>query len=784
MAKKILNFTVDTIQSSYSPIGTVKQLDSVFFIIQITESGAVKNITEQTIRLFAKKNDGKIVVQRTDINIINPTEGKVSINLLNAALQCTGLVTFELEISDNTGTISTANFILKVQEKIANDKVIESTNEIGVLKEIEDYVAQAKIEIQEFKALKDDMVETNNNINIQEAARVQAENLRIEAELNREKSLENLEELKTNYFGKEFDTPQERFLNEFEYVHMSGERGSFLPFSASKNHKIQESIEGKTRNMVLEGETLQNLNNFSLSNTTKDENGYYTSTVPTYDYLSKETDKVLFKPSTTYTLIVEVIENTFSSTISFRGNNYWSNSSNMMICGAGQIGVFKLLVTTKPTFEGSQPYAIWIAGNNPATTTGMFKLRFMLLEGDWTNKEIPTYFEGIKSVGQENNKISILSHGKNLFCDNFIKTENNTTVNEYSSKRIDFIRNSGSTQGRIYCFNLKKGEYTFSCNVSKMPEGANLRIDIVDSKTTMIKSWYMPKSVIKHSFSLSHDATFCLSTDFSGGNIILDNIQLEEGTTVTSSEPYKENKKDILIPFADGLKGIGNTKDEINSMTNKVIQRIGKYTFTGDEGFTLWADREESSSMAFKVEFSKMNWDVAKRNSNVISNNFNLVNNNADIYYCRQNGVSIGYPNEGTGDIISFAIPRASINPCDVNGFKKWLKNNPTTIYYELANPIEYDLTNIDLNLNTYKDLTYITTEAISTFSAPVAISNTIARLNRENKRLEEENFQLQKDTKILASVMLNILEPMLLPEGETSFNTELLKKLNNIVQN
>lgn len=45
MAKKILNFTVDTIQSSYSPIGTVKQLDSVFFNITITENGAVKNLT-------------------------------------------------------------------------------------------------------------------------------------------------------------------------------------------------------------------------------------------------------------------------------------------------------------------------------------------------------------------------------------------------------------------------------------------------------------------------------------------------------------------------------------------------------------------------------------------------------------------------------------------------------------------------------------------------------------------------------------------------------------------
>ena len=36
----------------------------------------------------------------------------------------------------------------------------------------------------------------------------------------------------------------------------------------------------------------------------------------------------------------------------------------------------------------------------------------MLLEGDWTNKELPPYFEGMKSVGQDNesgHKIDILS---------------------------------------------------------------------------------------------------------------------------------------------------------------------------------------------------------------------------------------------------------------------------------------------------------------------------------------------------------------------------------------
>ncbi|BDR86790.1 hypothetical protein [Clostridium tetani] len=41
-------------------------------------------------------------------------------------------------------------------------------------------------------------------------------------------------------------------------------------------------------------------------------------------------------------------------------------------------------------------------------------LKFMILEGDWNNKEIPQCFEGIKSAG-ESGKIQVLSRGKNLF---------------------------------------------------------------------------------------------------------------------------------------------------------------------------------------------------------------------------------------------------------------------------------------------------------------------------------------------------------------------------------
>ena len=189
MAKKNLKVKVDTINGLYKPEGTIKQLDSVFFNIEVTEEGEKKDLTGQTIKLFARKSDGKMVEQSSGISITNAEQGELTIDLLNAAVQAPGYVYFELEISDSNGIISTADFVYKVMPKVGSDEAIESTNEVSTLKEIEVYVAQAKQEIKEFKKLKDEMLETNEAINNQEVLREDAERKRIEAEIIREEKI-------------------------------------------------------------------------------------------------------------------------------------------------------------------------------------------------------------------------------------------------------------------------------------------------------------------------------------------------------------------------------------------------------------------------------------------------------------------------------------------------------------------------------------------------------------------------------------------------------------------
>ena len=185
MAKKNLKVKVDTINGLYKPEGTIKQLDSVFFNIEVTEEGEKKDLTGQTIKLFARKSDGKMVEQSSGISITNVKQGELTIDLLNAAVQTPGYVYFELEISDSNGIISTADFVYRVIPKVGSDEAIESTNEVSTLKKVEAYVAKAKVELEEFKKLQSEISSINGKINVQEALRVDAENRRIQAEETR-----------------------------------------------------------------------------------------------------------------------------------------------------------------------------------------------------------------------------------------------------------------------------------------------------------------------------------------------------------------------------------------------------------------------------------------------------------------------------------------------------------------------------------------------------------------------------------------------------------------------
>lgn len=219
-------------------------------------------------------------------------------------------------------------------------------------------------------------------------------------------------------------------------------------------------------------------------------------------------------------------------------------------------------------------------------------------------------------------------------------------------------------------------------------------------------------------------------------------IQLEEGNTATSYEPYK-TPSTATIPLSNGLPGIPVTTggnytdengqqyicDEIDFSRGKYVQRVWKGVFDGSED-EVWT------------------YNIGAHRANIILNNGNLgtydqrgiasmCSNllwNRNVYQDsnRENGYLI---NNNT----FFVRVAESLALNTEPDFRTWLASNPITLQYVLATPIETDLS--EAQIQAYKSLT--------TFKPTSIISND------ENAQM---NVEYACDTKTWVTNKINTL--------------------------
>lgn len=368
----------------------------------------------------------------------------------------------------------------------------------------------------------------------------------------------------------------------------------------------------------------------------------------------------LFKPSTKYTLIlknVHSVNDTFC---------IYDRTSKSILAGYSPN---KVQTFTTKTEVGK---ILLYINNDVDTSTKLYK-DFIILEGDYSNTpldELP-FIEGIKSVGEnevtENGKyrVKVKNCGKNLLdiskC-TYGKRINETTggIMNPSSYTGDGYTNyikidlNVSEQIQFSCGN--KPQYTpWACydenkNYIKGSSGTNT--GILPNNTKYIR------------FTVSSTST---------------NEMLEYGTVATDYEPYKEYKQEITLK--EPLRSLPNgVCDEI--VGNKVIRRIGKIVL--DEStvnnyiFTINSVGETVNSKVFAlIPSSDMNYKSSSKNGycDTLSVLNTITSDNVQHVYLGQN--------------INFRILNTNLSSVDVEGFKTWLSQNPTTVYYELATPIE-----------------------------------------------------------------------------------------------
>ena len=167
-----------------------------------------------------------------------------------------------------------------------------------------------------------------------------------------------------------------------------------------------------------------------------------------------------------------------------------------------------------------------------------------------------------------------------------------------------------------------------------------------------------------------------------------------------NKDSSKQDKKEILVSLDGGLKSLPNgVSDTIEQKEDGfyLVQRIGKVVLNGVEP---WVDSSVKSDNIIRFYFTI---NDKKLNGYVLSDKFKTAMSrdeyDSDNECCYSDGT------------FAIGILKSKLSEVNSNGFKQWLQANPVTIYYELNAIIETKLDINNLNLKTFKDLTYITSE-------------------------------------------------------------------------
>ena len=436
------------------------------------------------------------------------------------------------------------------------------------------------------------------------------------------------------------------------------------------------------------------------------------------------------KPNTKYTIITNVLKNTINNNLGIVGWNI-TDDYNQVIIPREYVGLFKSCFTTNDTIREVWELDFW-----RENTIGEIEIEnIIILEGDWTNKPVPQYFQGLKSIGEKedgNHKISISSMGKNLF----------------NMKRVDIRGNAkilNKTYNSVTVTTLQSWAGIQIVNL-KLKPNTNYKLKF-DRNNDKIKAYIRVRTASgKYSgnanFGGSNDLNFTMpkhsdyialsiETEVPLENAIISNIQLEENSTATSYEPYKEDKKEISLnePLRRLPNGVKDTIEKINGEW-KIVRRCGEIIFNGEEDWIL-SDFNGETTSRYRLYLTTT--DIAKKiNSIGICDTIPVYLNS----YWRQDFEMI------ENDATFINIRKKIYN--NLNEFKEWLSQNPTKVVYELATPIIEDISPVTLQC--WKNGTISIDEIL-----PVETTHTVA-LNKpaQIKRNIEELTVLRKRVQAL----------------------------------
>lgn len=202
------------------------------------------------------------------------------------------------------------------------------------------------------------------------------------------------------------------------------------------------------------------------------------------------------------------------------------------------------------------------------------------------------------------------------------------------------------------------------------------------------------------------------------GYIVKNTLQLEEGSIATPYEPYKSTilSCDEDVELCSSPNGV--YKDYINIPTHKLFKTNNVVTVNGSENWTMYSLNDEYPNT---VGF----YYTHNNSLNSVEGGLQLLVDGGILKWFENERFpgNINTSEEGIGLIdnkyIKVSVLKSRLETVDVNGFKKWLTNNPITVQY-VTNPtvktinisiIDQDNV-VQSKLHTFNDTTHIMTSS------------------------------------------------------------------------
>jgi hypothetical protein len=552
---------------------------------------------------------------------------------------------------------------------------------------------------------------------------------------------------------------------------------------------VDATNNGYFEDIKLEGNTLVNLIPNPLSNShfavlygNVSDNVIRFTANGTSRNMAMKIDSLNLKPSTKYTMVVKIIENTITSSskaFNFvsngigRGDAYLTMVKQQEPIEVGEVGTRVIPMITR----GEGNYSTSLMGFVPTNaTSGEIALKILVLEGDHTNNP-PEYFEGLMSVGQDVEEVSVKSVNENLVnYMKFSKIQDADTAIMVNGE-LEIKRGAGtSVQGGVKygVYLVANQKYRVQLHARGITGGHALGIalynsaDILDVSNRVFRdSSFNNEGILIKEFTVSNSGMYylCFNLDGTDKSVWIKDVILSNTTKMYT--PHQSNKKPLLYfnPTTETWeKPVLREWDTIEKHSDGKYyyhKRSKEVVLNGSEN---WLGLNTSSELFNRMYISLPGKAYAI--DNFVSDNFMFKSDN--VANISGGGFAWGNINN---DTLWFTFSKT------LDSKSKWIEHlqaNPTTMVYQLAQEEVYECTNIDLMTYSGETNYIINSGAISPKSS-LKVHNNISNV----VKILQEKVSLLENTFIagLKSVLsgdMYSLATILYPEDfEQNDNTE-----------